>query len=165
MDQHQKWIGSKVDQEVIDEANRMIERAHAGDYLAGFHVVHECVISLRGIVLMGDPPDAARQLYLAALLESLEMILGGEAPAKAMCLAKSHGRPEKPNKFDTEVAIFFSIGQKYEELIKLGHTKQDKPTDTALKSVAKNFELSIPTVQKIWSSFGSLKGWKNSKSD
>jgi hypothetical protein len=165
MEQKQKWVGSLVDQEVIDAAKYKIGRAHAGDYVAGLRVVDECVIALRGIILMGDLPNAERQLYLMALLESLEKIVDGVDPTKAMCLEKGHGRPLNPFKEDRELSIYLSIGRKYEELIKLGHTKQDKPTEAALKFVAKDFGLTIPNVQKIWSSFGSLKGWKNGKSD
>lgn len=165
MEQKQKWVGSSVDQEVIDAAKYKIGRAQAGNYVAGLSVVDECVIALRGIILMGDLPNAERQLYLVALLESLEKIVDGVDPTKAMCLEKGHGRPLNPFKEDRELSIYLSIGRKYEELIKLGHTKQDKPTEAALKFVAKDFGLTIPNVQKIWSSFGSLKGWKNGKSD
>jgi hypothetical protein len=160
MKEKQKWVGSLADQEVIDAAKYRIERAQTGDYLAGLHVVDECVIALRGIVLMGDPPDAARQLYLTALLDSLEKIVDGVDPTKAMYLEKGHGRPLDPKKQDREISILFSIGRKYEELINRGHTKQDKPLDAALKSVAKDCGLTFPAVQKVWSSFGSLKGWK-----
>lgn len=165
MDQEKKWVGSSVAQDVIDAAKYKIARAHAGDYVAGLRVVDECVIALRGVTLMGDLPDAERQLYLMALLESLEKIVDGVDPTKAMCLEKGHGRPLNPFKGDRELSIFLSIGRKYEEQIELGHTKQDKPTEAALKAVAKDFGLTIPNVQKIWSSFGSLKGWKNRKSD
>jgi hypothetical protein len=159
MEQKKKWIGSFVDKEILDAANYKIEQARASESGVGLQVVEECVIALRDIVWNGELPDQERQIYLIALLESMERIADGENPARALNLVKLQRRPKKKNKEDLDIRIFISIGKKY-DLSKLkGLTLQDKIIENAIKEVTKEFDSTVASVQKVWSEFGSLAGW------
>lgn len=159
MEQKKKRIGSFVDKEILDAANYKIERARASESGLGLQVVEECVIALRDIVWNGELPDQERQIYLIALLESMERIADGENPARALNLVKLQRRPKKKNKEERDISIFISIGEKYDLSKRKGLTLKDKIIENALKEAAKEFESTVASVQKVWSEFGSLAGW------
>ena len=161
MEQKKKCIGSFVDKEILDAANYKIEQARASESGVGLQVVEECVIALRDIVWNGELPDQERQIYLIALLESMERIADGENPARALNLVKLQRRPKKKNKEDLDIRIFISIGKKYDLSKHKGLTLQDKIIENAIKEVAKEFKSTVATVQKVWSEFGSLAGWSS----
>ena len=165
MSEFVEWTGSLVDQQVITAAKLKVERAINGEYSAGLELVGDCALALRDIVTKGNLPDAERQLYLKALLESLEKIADGVEPARAMSLEKSYGRPADPQKLARDLNVFMWVGKEYERLNARGHTKNDEPIASALKSAASRFSLSLASTQKIWSEYGSLDGWKRFNSD
>jgi len=165
MSEKQEWAGSMVDPLVIAAAKFKVEQASKGDYSAGLELVGDCALALRDIVIKGNLPDAERQVYLNALLDSLEKILDGVEPGRAMYLEKAQGRPADPQKLARDLNIFISVGQEYERLNARGHSKSDKPVASALKSRARLFKVSLASTQKIWSEFGSVDGWKRFNSD
>ncbi len=165
MSDKQEWAGSMVDPLVIAAAKFKVEQASKGDYSAGLELVGDCALALRDIVIKGNLPDAERQVYLNALLDSLEKILDGVEPGRAMYLEKAQGRPADPQKLARDLNIFISVGQEYERLNARGHTKTDEPIAFALQSAVNRFGLSLASIQKIWSEFGSLDGWKRFNSD
>jgi len=165
MSEMKEWAGSLVDPLVIAAAKHRVERASAGDYVAGLDVIGECVLALRDIVQMGRLPDAERQLYLKALLESLEKIVEGVEPSRAMCLEKSNGRPVDPQKLSRDLNVYMLVGQEYERLTARGHTQNDKPIAYALELASSRFGLTLAATQKIWSDYGSLAGWRRFNSD
>jgi hypothetical protein len=165
MSERVEWTGLLVDQKVIATAKYKVERASNGEYSAGLELIGDCALALRDIVTKGNLPDAERQLYLKALLESLEKIVDGVEPARAMYLEKSHGRPADPQKLARDLSVFLLVGKEYERLTKRGLTKSDKPIAEALTLATKSFGLSLAATQKIWSDFGSLEGWARFNSD
>lgn len=165
MSEKEEWVGSMVDPLVIEAAKFKVERASNGDYSAGLELVRDCALALQDIVIGGNLPDAERQLYLKALIDSLEKILDGVEPARAMCLEKSPGRPADPQKLARDLNVFIFVGEEYERLNARGHTKTDEPIAFALQSAANRFGLSLASIQKTWSEFGSLDGWKRFNSD
>jgi len=165
MSEKDEWAGSMVDPLVIAAAKFKVEQARDGDYSAGLELVGDCALAIRDIVIRGNLPDAERQLYLKALNDSLEKILDGVEPARAMYLEKSRGRPADPQKLARDLNVFTFVGKEYERLNARGHTKTDEPIAFALQSAANRFGLSLASTQKTWSEFGSLDGWKRFNSD
>ncbi|WP_445780437.1 hypothetical protein [Shewanella sp.] len=86
MSEKDEWAGSMVDPLVIAAAKFKVEQARNGDYSPGLELVGDCALAIRDIVIRGNLPDAERQLYLKALIDSLEKILDGVEPARAMYL-------------------------------------------------------------------------------
>lgn len=161
MNNDENWSNRHSDADVLEAARATIQRAEAGQVLDGIKVIEECTIALRDITNCGELPDAERILYLAALLKSLEQIIDGVNPARALCIEKDRGRPAHANKLDHEVAVYLAVGMEYDALRVRGHTREDAPVEAAVNAAAKKFGATPESVQKIWSEFGATEKWRS----
>lgn len=156
-------LGGETDH--IELANRQVELAKMGNFQAGNEVVAQSAIAIRDY-LKGDPPDAYRLVFLRALLESLDAIQAGADPLDALSLRRPSHRPPDITTQIRNVWLFQLVGEELDRLtVARGHTRQDKPTDAAIKKVAKERGLSTDVVAKAWRDLGGARGWEQSKSD
>lgn len=153
---------------LVEAARLSVQRAEEGDANAGWSVLAEAVIGLRGLLQLNEPADPHRVVCLHALLKSLERIIeSGEDPATALHLRPEkldHRRPD-PNLGFRDVLLFMRVGEELDRLIERGHTRQDGPTAAAIKLVAKEEKVGIATVDQAWRHFGGAAGWARCRSD
>jgi hypothetical protein len=127
---------------------------------AALDVVRQSAVALRGLLSHGQMPDPERCVYLEGLLNALERIEGGEDPTKAMHLRPS-GRTRDEKLFGRNLAAFIDIGREFDRLSALGRTRGDRPIDEAKSTVSKRRCIPRQTIDKVWTMFGSAKGWAN----
>jgi hypothetical protein len=145
---------------LIDAAENTIKLAEKFDRRAVMAALEQSAVTLRGIVQFRLLPDLERMVYLRFLLNSVERILDGQDPKKALRLFHQN-RPQSVNQTSRDFKIFMAIGYAYEQL--KGHEIQS--VEIAIKQVLKK---SIPdlenngvhSLRKAWQSCGGLKAWK-----
>lgn len=149
----------------VEAARCTVARAEDGDANAGEDVLAGAVIGLRTILDLNEPADPHRVVFLRALLKSLERIEQGADPGAALHLKNGHRKADE-FKGVRDVFMFVSVGKRLDALtLERGHTRQDSPTDAALKAVAKEEGYSFATVQKAWLQFGGAAGWEARRTD
>ena len=152
----------KVDEDALQTAAiHKVRKARAGDRQSGIEILDDCRPALRDLIQNQALPDAERTIYLGLLLCALDEIIDGVEPSRALCIEDLHHRQPDPNKIRRDLAIYFEVGTVYERLIARGRTKNDSPIKDAQRSTAKKLGLSLQTVQKVWSEYGSLKMWRS----
>ena len=150
---------------IVAGAQNTVERAQSGDANAGFDVIAESVLALRGWLELDERPDQHRLVYLRGLLASLERIEAGVNATEALHIKQGHRR--RNNSIGVRDAVLFvEVGQESDRLkYDRGHTRNDKPVEAALKTVAKVWHLRVPTVRKAWNYHGGASSWTLRKAD
>ena len=149
---------------LLEIANRQVELAKLGNFQAGSEIVIQGAIAIRDF-LKGDPPDEYRLIFLKALLESLDAIQAGADPLDALSLRRPDHRPADISVQVRNVLLFTLVGAEVDRLTAKGQTHQDKPTDKAIRTVAKARKLTVDVVAKAWRNLGGAKGWERDKAD
>jgi hypothetical protein len=140
-------------------AETQVQQAQDGEANAGWNVLSEAMIGLREW-LDGRKPDPHRLVFLRGLLASLESVERGMDPGTALHLKQGHRRPSTSVAL-RDLLLWVEVGQELDHLtIEREHTRSDKPTDAALKSVAKKRRLSLATVKKAWHVHGAAEKWE-----
>ena len=145
---------------LIDAAENTIKLAEKSDRRAVMAAVEQSAVALRGIVQFRLMPDSERLVYLRFLLNSVERILDGHDPQKALRLFHQN-RPQSVDETSRDFKIFLAIGRAYEGL--KGYESQS--VDASIKFVCKKpppslENISIHSLRKAWQSCGGLKAWK-----
>ena len=141
----------------IRRANSLVSQAKKNDRRAVVEVLKQANVYLNTLAKGDFSYDAERIIYLEFLNESLEKILNGADPAKALYLYNEN-RPQEVSQ-DRSVILFCNVGLAYEK-------QSEKNISLAFEAVSKKFkskfdmEVSPSVIRKAWSTHGSLKGWK-----
>jgi len=143
--------------DLVEMARLHVERAEAGQVNDARAVLEQAAVALRE-VLAGRMPDRERIEYVRYLLGGLEKIAAGVAPARALGLEHSGGRPRSVSSVRSMV-LFWYVGREYDRLTAL-RCVPERPILTAKKNVAKRLKIGSATVSKAWTDCGSLNGWR-----
>lgn len=173
----------------IEAANECAKRAVTeNDRGAALRVIEQSLIAIRGLMqfeepdetklrlntsdltdprrlVFHEPPEPHRLVYLRALGLLLERVLAGLPVEEALSLSKPSHREANQNIAIRDVLLFVQVGEQLDRLAARGLTKVDKPTDLAIREVAKNNGVSLATAQKAWSNHGSATGWAKYKAE
>lgn len=143
--------------ENIVRAKSCVNQAKKNDRRAVVEVLKQANVYLNTLTKGDFSYDAERIIYLKFLNESLEKILNGADPAKALYLYNEN-RPQEVSQ-DRSVILFCNVGLAYEK-------QSEKNISLAFEAVSQKFKtkfnmkVSPSVVRKAWSMYGSLKGWK-----
>ena len=149
----------------IEAATLAVQSAIEGDAIAGTEVLSRSIIALRGWLNFNEQPDPHQIVYLKGLLACLEDIARGDDPGTALHLKHGHRRPSESVEF-RDVWLCADVGKELDRLtIERGHTRIDKPIESAIRSAAKKWGVGIATVEKAWRNYGGAKGWQAKKGD
>ena len=97
--------------------------------------------------------------------DSLDAIVKGHDPLTALSLRKPRHRVPDTAIPPRNVLLWMEVGTEVDRLTERGHTRQDKPVEAAIKTVAKTRKVDVEVVGKAWRNLGGVEGWERDKAD
>ncbi len=140
--------------DLVAAATNLVELVDKGDSQGALNVLEQAAIGLRDVVT-GHVPDQERVIYLQFLLRSLDQILSGVPPEKALGIW-TDTKPRLDPWRDT--ALFLLVGEELDRASN-SNSRSERPVTTAIKAVATKKNIGFDTVKDAWENNGAKKGW------
>jgi hypothetical protein len=140
--------------DLVAAAQNQIRLIEAGDDLAAKKALRMAAIGLAH-VLNGNKPDPEHSVYLEFLLQSINQFLKGVPLNKAFGLWSAN-RPKTISE-SRNLVLFMRVG------LRVGEFREQStvsPISKAIRAIAKEAKIGIPTVRRAWKAHGAERGWR-----